>query len=75
MNDNKDKYIKLRELKLLQGSVLALKNQMNDTYKQIKEVSVKQYKYTEATDEEKKIMNDINNMIEEINDTWNSRIY
>ncbi|MBP3928818.1 MAG: hypothetical protein J6D47_04505 [Peptostreptococcaceae bacterium] len=75
MNDNKDKYIKLRELKLLQGSVLALKNQMNDMYKQIKEVSVKQYKYTEATDEEKKIMNDINNMIEEINDTWNSRIY
>lgn len=75
MNDNKDKYIKLRELKLLQGSVLALKNQMNDTYKRIKEVSVKQYKYTEATDEEKKIMNDINNMIEEINDTWNSRIY
>lgn len=75
MNDNKDKYIKLRELKLLQGSVLALKNQMNDTYKQIKEVSVKQYKYTEATDEEKKIMNDINNMIEEINDTWNSKIY
>ena len=75
MNDNKDKYIKLRELKLLQGSVLALKNQMNDTYKQIKEVSVKQYKYTEATDEEKKIMNDINNMIEEINNTWNSKIY
>lgn len=36
---------------------------MNDTYKQIKEVSVKQYKYTEATDEEKKIMNDINNMM------------
>lgn len=75
MNDNKDKYIKLRELKLLQGSVLALKNQMNDTYKQIKEISVKQYKYTEATDEEKKIMNDINNMIEEINNTWNSKIY
>lgn len=75
MNDNKDKYIKLRELKLLQVSVLALKNQMNDTYKQIKEVSVKQYKYTEATDEEKKIMNDINNMIEEINNTWNSKIY
>ncbi len=75
MNDNKDKYIKLRELKLLQGSVLALKNQMNDTYKQIKEVSVKQYKYTEATDEEKKIMNDINNMMEEINNTWNSKIY
>ena len=75
MNDNKDKYIKLRELKLLQGSVLALKNQMNDTYKQIKEVSAKQYKYTEATDEEKKIMNDINNMMEEINNTWNSKIY
>ena len=75
MNDNKDKYIKLRELKLLQGSVLALKNQMNDTYKQIKEVSVKQYKYTEATDEEKKIMNGINNMMEEINNTWNSKIY
>lgn len=70
-----DKCIKLRELRGLQDSVLALKNQMEDTYKQLKEVAMKEYKFSDATEQEKKVMNDINVILEEINEIWNSKIY
>lgn len=65
-----DKYIKLRELKLLQGLVLALKNQMEDTCKEIKEVVIKEYKYDEATDKEREVMDDIDNIVNEIDRMW-----
>lgn len=65
-----DKYIKLRELRGLQGSVLALKNQMIDTIKELNRVMELEYEYNESTDEEKKVMDDIEIMVEEINEMW-----